>query len=462
MGKEKLIDLYEEIYGKKCRIIPLNGGGGKRKYYRLTDGDNTLIGVVGDDIKENTVFININKVLKNYGIDVPSIYKISSDKRYYLMEDLGDVSLFTLLFEGERMKLAKNALEGLSKICMMPENLWIDKVGFPPFSSRLVRWDLNYFKYDFLKPADIKIDEESLEDDFDRLTEKLSSRNLSEGFMYRDFQSRNIMVKDKRFFYIDFQGCRKGPLTYDAISFIRQAKAPFTFEEREELSEYYIKKISEETGQDPEKIRNEMHLMELFRNLQVLGAYGFRGLIERKQHFLESIVPGVESLCDLKEKGKLDDFPEIGRICQQLRDKYLLNKEKENEEGLTINIISFSYKKGYPEDSTGNGGGFMFDCRGLHNPGRYEQYKTLTGKDREVIEFLENEKEARDFIKNAESIVFPSIEKYLSRGFTSLQVGFGCTGGQHRSVYCAEQFAARAREMYPKVNVKVTHREQSK
>lgn len=277
------------------------------------------------------------------------------------------------------------------------------------------------------------------------------------GLMYRDFQSRNIMVKEGNFFFIDFQGGRKGPLAYDAVSFIWQAKAPFNIKEREELEEFYIGLLKEK-GYDETKIRNQINSILLLRTLQVLGAYGYRGLIEKKQHFIDSIPPALDNLKYLKEKGLLIEYPEIEKIANELKkDRF----EKVVPKDFTLQIFSFSYKKGYPEDKTGNGGGFMFDCRAIHNPGRYEEYKSLTGRDPEVIEFLENGEESKKFIQTAVDLVIPSIETYLRRGFTSLQVGFGCTGGQHRSVYCAEKFAEKIHELYPEVTILVNHREQS-
>ena len=334
-------------------------------------------------------------------------------------------------------------------------------VGYSPFSDRLVRWDLNYFKYDFLKPAGIQFDEDRLEDDFERLIEQLASPVFRQGLMYRDFQSRNIMVKENKLWLIDFQGARKGPMLYDAVSFIWQAKAPFSYEERERLGEYYLSLLS--LGNEVEA--KGMYIMQVFRTLQVLGAYGFRGLIERKSHFLESIPMAISNLNYLKEKGRLNNYPEIARIASKLeffnRESSPLTKDdKGNQCKLTVSVSSFSYKKGYPVNKDGNGGGFMFDCRGIHNPGRYDEYKKLTGRDREVIEFLDRTNEANDFICRAVDIVVPSIEKYMERGFSSLQVGFGCTGGRHRSVFCTERFGEIIRKRFPQINVEIHHKEE--
>ena len=456
--KEILSDLFIKEYGTSPEIKLLSGGGSPRRYYRLTSGDVSAVGVIGQDAYENDVFLRLDRVLEKSGLNVPHIIIVSDDGICYLLEDLGDVSLFELLKGDNKMELAKGALETLIKIQDIPESEWAEAVGYAPFSERLVRWDLNYFKYDFLKPAGILFDEEKLEDDFDRMVKLLTSDEMIEGLMYRDFQSRNIMVKDDKLWLIDFQGARKGPVVYDAVSFIWQAKAPFSFEERRELSEFYIKRL-EERGHGQNIIKKQFGLLLVFRTLQVLGAYGFRGLIEKKAHFLESIPYAIANLEYLRNNTFLAGFPELERISAKLSLQDF-GFEKEENGVLHLKVVSFSYKKGYPEDRSGNGGGFMFDCRAIHNPGRYEEFKDKTGKDREVIEFLEKGGEAEDFVEDAVKLVVPSIERYLKRGFTSLQVGFGCTGGQHRSVYCAERFAKEISGLFPQVKVELEHREQ--
>ena len=457
---EVVARLFEEKYGEKPDVSLLVGGGSDRKYFRLTSVKEKVVGVYGNQKDENKLFIDLAEVLSANGILVPEIIQVSSDFQSYLIEDLGDISLFNLLKGEDRVIMAKKALDDLIQIQSISEEKWEKLVGYPPFSERLIRWDLNYFKYDFLKPTRINFDEEKLEDDFDNVTSKLRGTSIINGLMYRDFQSRNILVKNCKLYYIDFQGARKGPLVYDAVSFIWQAKAPFTFDEREELGKYYIDKLSYKLGIVKEVIAEQFSLMILLRTLQVLGAYGFRGLIEKKSHFIESIPFAIRNLQYLKEKGYLEKYPEIKRISVCLDPKDF-EMEGLGEGNLTVIVYSFSYKNGYPEDKSGNGGGFMFDCRAIHNPGRYEKYKQSTGKDREVIEFLEKTGEAEDFIKNSVNIVSPSIERYMKRGFTSLQVGFGCTGGQHRSVYCAEKFSKEIKKLYPEITVRLIHREQA-
>ena len=451
--------LFEEVYGAKPFILSIPGGGSQRKYYRLHIPGQTVVGVWSEDQNENRNFLKLNSTLEKVGIRVPKIIKVADDLRSYLLEDLGDISLFSLLSGPDKIYLSKKTLRKLIEIQTLPADLWKEKVGYKPFSERLIRWDLNYFKYDFLKPEEISFDEEALEDDFDLMVQILTDHEIKVGLMYRDFQSRNIMVKDGGLWFIDFQGARKGPLVYDAASFIWQAKAPFSFEEREELGRYYCEELNKKTGQSFKKINDDLQVMVVFRTLQVLGAYGFRGLIEKKSHFLQSIPYALDNLNYLKNKGVLDPFTQIKKICEELNNKKMPSFNTVSGK-LIISVYSFSYKKGYPVDLSGNGGGFMFDCRAIHNPGRYEKYKSMTGKDRQVIEFLESNDEAINFVDKAVDIVKPSIERYLKRGFTSLQVGFGCTGGQHRSVYCAERFARLISVFYPEVNINVKHREQ--
>lgn len=460
MDKQLLTALYKDKFGENPEISPVAAGGSPRRYYRLTSPGRSIIGVVGNDESENKVFLRLAKFLGEAGIRVPEVIHVNENSSAYLLSDLGDVSLFGLLSDADRIDLAKAALRDLIQIQLLPEDEWKDRVGFSDFSERLINWDLNYFKYDFLKPMGVTFDEEALEDDFDLLRQRLTSPGLIQGLMYRDFQSRNIMVSGGELWFIDFQGARKGPACYDAASFIRQAKAPFTYEERDKLSEFYSRILSEKTGRSKEDIGRQLDLMTVFRQLQVLGAYGFRGLIERKPHFLESIPHALAHFNHLSEKGLLDDYPEIKKIAESLYKDHE-KKTKEKPEGLTVSVFSFSYKKGYPSDNSGNGGGFMFDCRGMHNPGRYPQYKSRTGLDSEVAEFLEEKGEVQGFVDRAMEIVSPSVERYLDRGFTSLQVGFGCTGGQHRSVYCAQKFAEEIRKRFPAAKVSLEHREQN-
>lgn len=458
--ENRLKALYFEKYGVEPGIRPVTGGGSTRRYYRMnSEGRDSLIGVWGEDVMENLAFINLAKSFRKAGLNVPSIIDVSVDGYFYFEEDLGDLSLYDALHTGDRLNLGRAALREIVKLQSIKEDEWEESVIFPPFGERLVRWDLNYFKYDFLKPCGVIFNEEKLEDDFDMMVGVLTSiPGKLQGFMYRDFQSRNIMMKDEKLWLIDFQGGRRGPLVYDAVSFIWQAKAPFTVEERETLGKYYAELTAASKGINVDDVEKEILPILLFRTLQVLGAYGFRGLIERKPHFISSIPGAQQNLKYLLAKGAFEKYPELHKISTAIINKKF--RDEEPPEGLTVRIYSFSYKKGYPEDKSGNGGGFMFDCRGIHNPGRYEEFKALTGRDEPVKKFLLADGEAERFIDDAFKVVSPSIERYLERGFSSLQVGFGCTGGQHRSVYCAEGFAGKVAQKFPGVKIELIHREQ--
>lgn len=452
--------LYISTFGSYPEIMELPGAGSDRRYFRLFGEDGfSCIATYGEDAIENKTFCELANVFRSKGANVPQVYVKSPDSGIYLQEDLGDVQLASLLSTLERIPMSKKALEALAKIQLTDEEEWIDKVFSKPFSRRLVMWDLNYFKYEFLKPLAVIFDEERLEDDFEKMATRLCDISPSlQGFMYRDFQSRNVMIKEGKPYLIDFQGGRKGPLIYDAISFLWQAKAGFNEEERGSLLNYYAQLIALHRDVTVEQVLSMVENFALFRTLQVLGAYGFRGLVERKSHFIESIPKALENLHRLLEKGAVDLYPELKKVVNQCVESRFAKVPV--SDGLAVKVFSFSYKKGYPEDLSGNGGGFMFDCRGMHNPGRYECYKRLTGLDPEVRQFLEERGEVQKFISSALDLVNPTVERYLQRGFNSLQVGFGCTGGRHRSVYCADVFAKEIASRFPEARVEVVHREQ--
>lgn len=460
-GSHTPSELYTLLYGVSPHESRLAGSGGDREYFRLrSESGPTVIGTSGKDQAENRAFVALSDVFLRNGIRVPRILATDEEYGSYLQEDLGDDSLLKLLSTEWRMELSKASLLQLVKMQTTDDREWLPRVCAPQFSRRMVMWDLNYFKYEFVKPSGVTFDESLLEDDFAYLCDCLSDYNPKLwGFMYRDFQSRNIMIKYGEPYFIDYQGGRRGPVLYDAVSFLWQAKAGFSSVERRELLGYYASEYSKARGIDEDKLLSEVGHMALLRTLQVLGAYGFRGLVEKRAHFIESIPAALSNLSELMEMGVLDDYPELKSVCRKLvGSRYASIGEK--SDGLAVKVFSFSYKKGYPEDLSGNGGGFMFDCRGLHNPGRYDRYKPLTGLDKDVIDFLEENGEIAEFLDNAYKLVSPSVRRYLDRGFSSLQIGFGCTGGRHRSVYCAQHMAQRIASQYPEAKIELMHREQ--
>lgn len=469
-SKEILFDLYKEY----CGTLPMEssrlpGGGGDRTYYRLSaPGFPSIIGVAGDTSRDCRAFTSLSDAFVSLGIPVPAVYGRSADGLHYIQEDLGDVSLFDMISDCRRKgdsdcqpALVEESLRGLARLQTLPADSWEGLVAYSPFSRRQAMWDLNYFKYEFLRPMDVDFDEDSLEDDFERFADSLAERNPSTwGFMYRDFQSRNVMIKDGMPRFIDFQGGRPGPSIYDAISFLWQAKAGFSDAFRNRMLEAYADEYcSQRPGVTREELLGRVDDFAFFRTLQVLGAYGFRGLVQHRAHFIESIPMAVGNLDKLLKRGVANEFPALERACRAIfaDSRFRANAQ---DDCLTVHIFSFSYKKGYPDDYSGNGGGFMFDCRGMHNPGRYDEYKRLTGLDAPVIEFLESRGEVQDFCRKAVEMVSPTIECYIRRGFTGLQVGFGCTGGRHRSVYCAQHVAEALAMKYPEAKFRICHREQ--
>ncbi|MDE5872150.1 MAG: phosphotransferase, partial [Muribaculaceae bacterium] len=444
---------------KEISIFPLAQGGSERRYYRLSDGVRSYIGTFVPDPIEGECFVRLARGFAEAGCYVPEVYAVSDDFRFYIQEDLGDRSLFSLLGGNVATDYIKETMRRLASLQKTPESVWSGVCMNDDFCRRQVMWDLNYFKYEYLKPEECIFNESRLEDDFDRLADRLVSiPDEYKGFMMRDCQSRNVMVSDRGPVFIDFQGGRKGPVLYDAVSFLWQARAGFDDVFRREMLDYYCDTFCESDRVKKERLLSWLDEIVLFRVLQVLGAYGFRGLVQHKSHFLLSIPGALRNLAELIDKGTLDGYPELRR-CAVFLTSRILKEATVKDDSLTVEIYSFSYKKGYPRDLSGNGGGFMFDCRAIQNPGRYKQYKELTGRDQAVIDFLEEKGEIQAFLDSAWSMTDPAIERYLSRGFTRLQIGFGCTGGQHRSVYSAERTAAHVKAIFPEVTVHLIHME---
>lgn len=465
---EDLQHLYQTYTGVAAETITeLPSSGSNRRYFRLT-GTQNLIGVYGTSIEENNAFLYMAAHFRKKGLPVPEVYCVSADKTCYLQEDLGDTLLFNAIEKGRTTSVfSEEEKELLRKtIRLLPAIQFAGADGFdfshcypqPEFNQRSILWDLNYFKYCFLKATGVEFREDLLENDFEALCQTLiESMEPQPVFMYRDFQSRNIMVKDGEPYLIDFQGGRKGPLYYDVASFLWQAKANYPDSLRQELIDEYLEALRPYKQIEKEVFLSHLRHVVLFRTLQVLGAYGFRGYFEKKAHFIESIPFAIENLRQLLQEG----FPEYPYLCEVLQRMTELKQfaAVRNRRNLTVTVMSFSYRKGIPEDESGNGGGYVFDCRAVHNPGRYEQYKSLTGLDSPVIEFLEKDGEITEFLRHTDALVDAHVQCFLERGFSHLMICFGCTGGQHRSVYSAQHTAMHLHEKF-KINVHLIHREQ--
>lgn len=462
-----LRDLYKKHVGEDpVKIEEMPASGSNRRYFRLF-GRESIIGVAGTCKAENEAFIYLSDHFVKLGLNVPRVLGVSEDHMTYIQEDLGDLILFKLIEKGRLTRSFSNEeREMLVKtISLLPDIQFKGAIGldfskcYPTshFDVRSIMWDLNYFKYCFLKATGLEFEENRLEDDFQALAEVLM-RSQSSTFMYRDFQSRNVMIHDGEPWFIDFQGGRMGPFYYDVASFLWQAKAVFPQSLRDDLIGHYIQSLRKYKPVDENYFHEQLRHFVLFRTLQVLGAYGFRGYFEKKPHFMQSVPYAMANLRELLAK----PFPEYPYLSRVLSDLINMNQfaDQMKKRTLTVKVMSFAYKKGIPDDTTGNGGGFVFDCRAINNPGKYERYKPFTGLDQQVIQFLEDDGEITTFLDNCYNLVDASVKRYVERGFTSLMVAFGCTGGQHRSVYSAQHMAEHIHKKF-NVKVELQHREQN-
>ena len=467
MITEELKQLYQTHTGSPATdITELSSSGSNRRYFRLS-GSVSLIGVSGTSIEENNAFIYMAAHFREKGLPVPQVYCWSVDKSFYLQEDLGDTLLFQAIEKGRKSCFFDETEKSLlhKTITLLPTLQFKGAEGFdfsqcyplPEFNRRSILWDLNYFKYCFLKATGMEFQENLLEDDFQKMSDVLL-RSSSATFMYRDFQSRNVMIKDGEPWFIDFQGGRKGPFYYDVASFLWQAKAKYPDSLRQELLKEYIDALRKYQPIDEPYFYSQLRHFVLFRTLQVLGAYGFRGYFEKKPHFIQSVPFAIQNLRDLLKEA----YPEYPYLCNVLRELTELKQFTDDlkKRQLTVKVMSFAYKKGIPDDPTGNGGGYVFDCRAVNNPGKYERYKPFTGLDEPVISFLEEDGEILRFLDSVYALVDASVKRYMERGFSNLSVCFGCTGGQHRSVYSAQHLAEHLNRKFG-VKVELVHREQN-
>ena len=446
-------------------VLPIAASGSARKYYRIITEKRSLIGTYSENTEENMAFLTFSQHFHGLGLNVPEVFAVNEDMTCYIQSDFGDDNLFAHVqrslmsggFGDNVNELYKKALKHLVKFqCIGHQGLDYSKAyPTPSFDRQAIVDDLNYFKYYFLKPhEEIDFNETRLGKDFEAFADFINQAP-SDFFMYRDFQSRNIMIEDNELYFIDFQGGRKGPLNYDVVSLLYQVKAQIPQAVREQLIQYYKEVLAQYIHPDEVNFDLYQPYFVYLRLLQVLGAYGFRGLIQKKSHFIESIPYALKELKAWNETHPLNDYPELHNVISQLSSiNYQLPSPNSK---LTVTINSFSFKKGYPNDFSGNGGGFVFDCRALPNPGREPEFKTKTGRDWEVIDYLMAKPQVHEFLEHTKGIVSQSVDNYIERHFSNLMISFGCTGGQHRSVFFAQTIYEWLKTKYPDIHLKLNH-----
>lgn len=481
-----LLALYKEWKGTApLKVETLAKAGSNRQYVRmLAEEGSTVIGVIGPSIAENRCFVYLAKHFTDKNLPMPQIYAVNADCSRYIQEDLGQQALYDALanarkhdfcYEEKDKALLEETLRQLAHIQVEGAiNLDFAQCISPIcFDQQAAMFDLNYFKYSFLKTTDLPFDEIKLEADMQQLAADLvGDSNKEHYFLYRDFQARNVMLREGKPYFIDFQGGMQGPLQYDVASFLWQASARYPQALRDELIDAYVQELRTLLPHfNEEAFKQRLQLFVLFRVLQVLGAYGLRGYFERKKYFLDSIPLAIDNLRKMLADNVAVPYPYLNQTLQQLVALPQFNvtttqhgqasvSKYDGQGPLVVRVFSFSYKKGIPEDTSGNGGGYVFDCRSTHNPGRYEQYKPLTGLDQPVIKFLEDDGEILTFLDSVYKLADAHVARYMQRGFTNLMFSFGCTGGRHRSVYSAQHLAEHLHAKFG-IEVHICHREQN-
>ncbi len=450
--------LFEQhFHSPPDRVLPLQGqlGGSGRVIVRLTGAEHTAIGILYSVREENVAFLEFSRHFRRHGLPVPEIYAADLSQGAYLEEDLGDTTLFEFLSANRSSEtVAPKVVEAYRKVVAILPRFQVEagrdlnyKVCYPraSFDRQSIAWDLNYFKYYFLRLAGIPFNEQALEVDFTRLTKFLLGAN-HDYFLYRDFQSRNIMLRDGQPWFVDYQGGRKGALQYDIASLLYDGKADLSPTLRQQLLDHYLDCLAGFIDLKRDAFMEHYYAFVYVRILQALGAYGFRGFYERKPHFLQSVPYALKNLRWLAENVKLPGaLPALLDALERMSSSEKLQQSPAPATGLTVRIFSFSFHQSMPSDESGNGGGFVFDARSLPNPGREEEFRSLTGRDAPVIKYLDSQQSVHEFLAHASALVDASVASYQKRGFSSLMVSFGCTGGQHRSVYLAEHLAEHLR-----------------
>lgn len=470
---EEINPFIASIFGTDSfEVYSIKQSGSNRQYFRiLENGRSHILTFNPQNLPENKAFTAFSNHFHQLKLHVPEVKHVSADHTMYIQSDLGNISLFDIM---QKEGFSENVFNLYKKTCTQLAKLQIEGskdldynhcIATKSFDKQAIYSDLLYFLYYFVRALDLPYDKNALLNDFDILSSYLMQEE-QKYFMHRDCQSRNVMVKDNEVYFIDYQGGMQGALQYDLASLLWQARASLPFEWRSSLLDFYYEEANKllDNTLDKKSFLDSYDGFVLIRMLQTIGAYGFRGLFERKQHFISSIPFALKNLKWFLENKKIPiRLPELQKVLHAITDDNLIHRYETTIAGpdcpLQVSIKSFSYRSGIPEDSSGNGGGFVFDCRGILNPGRIDEYKTLTGRDKPVQEFLLHKTEMKSFLQHVYSIVDITVEDYIKRGFEHLSINFGCTGGQHRSVYAADKLAEHLEEKF-KVKVNLYHREQ--
>lgn len=496
---DALARLFTATFGSSPEtIVPHRADGSNRRLFRITQHDgNRYIGVYGPEPEENRAFVGYSRSMREAGLPVPEIYAVDAAEGIYIEEDLGDTTLFDRLTEAraqnggrfpeELIPIYRSVVELLARVQVAGATAVDFGLAYPTplFDRRAMLWDLNYFKYHFLKLAGINFHEARLDRDFETLCDHLAAEPAT-FFLYRDFQSRNIMLRGDQPWLIDYQGGRLGAPQYDIASLLNDAKADLPTTLRAELLEHHLESLAALVPVDRDRYREAYPHFALIRVLQAMGAYGYRGFFEGKPHFLGSVAYAARTVAAMLEQGLGMEIPELEAALRAIaatdwEARVQKHGVRSGEHATTpmvaaeplspttaaphplrVSISSFSYRHGYPAADPAHGGGFVFDCRAIPNPGRLQEYKALTGNDPGVAAYLEQQEALHTFLDRTTGLVADAVANYRERGFELLQVAFGCTGGQHRSVYCAEALGRRLRERYPDISVEVEHRERER
>ncbi len=471
--QERLVRLFEDHFGHPpAAVVGVAGDGSDRSYRRLLSDDGpSAIGAVGPDHEENRAFISFTRSFRSIELPVPELYATDEDNGVYLMEDLGDSTLFAVLdeardaeggrFPASMTSVYRDVIAWLPRFQVEGHRVVDYTAAYPhaEFDRRSITWDLNYFKYHFLKLAHVPFHEARLERDFETLTAVLLGVSR-EFFLYRDFQSRNVMLTANGPRFIDYQGGRRGALPYDVASLLYDAKAAIPEAVRDELLQHYLEQLESLIAVDREEFMTAYRGFVVARIAQALGAYGYRGFFERKPRFLRSVPFAARNLAGILSEGLPAEMPELERVFGRIADTWGSGSEASGSQPrLTVYVRSFSYRRGYPEDRSGHGGGHVFDCRAIPNPGREPEFKLLTGLDERVADHLRRMREAGEFLDHTSRLTMAQVDEYRRREFDHLSVSYGCTGGQHRSVYFAERLAEKLEGSFPDVRVVLEHRE---